>query len=325
MRALVNCLECTAVSARDETGATPQPGVALSFAFILFPDFTLILLGTLLYRFVRFGDGFWSGLEMLVYFVLFPSLLFLSTATAKFDLGATATFVALGCSVTVLGFGLGSLARLVDRGDRASFASGVQTAFRFNSYLALAIAGRVGGSPGIALMALLLGTNVPISNAAAVFALARHGGLDVWGAMLRNPLIIATMAGLACNVLGIAVPEFVNSTLSRLGAASIALGLIAVGAGLRGSSTRTPRPLVAWWLAVKLIALPAFALVASRLLKLEDSQRVTLVMFAALPTASSAYILAIRMGGDGPLVAFLISAGTLVSIATLPIWLVLAR
>jgi hypothetical protein len=42
-----------------------------------------------------------------------------------------------------------------------------------------------------------------------------------------------------------------------------------------------------------------------------------------LPTASSAYVLAVRMGGNGPLVAFLISAGTLISMGTLPIWLAL--
>jgi predicted permease len=298
----------------------------VSFALILLPDFALIFLGALLYRGVRFGEGFWGGLEKLVYFVLFPSLLFISTATAKFDLRATTLFVIAGCALTVAGFALGSAARVFARGsDHASFASGVQTAFRFNSYLALAIAGRLAGSEGIALMALLLGTNVPISNAAAVYALARHGGMSLWSAMVRNPLIIATLGGLLCNVTGLPIPEFVNATLSRLGAASIALGLIAVGAGLRLDGGRMPWPLVSWWLAVKLLALPALALLFAPLLNLTDLQRTMLVVFAALPTASSAYILATRMGGNGPLVAYLISAGTVLSIFTMPLWLFLAR
>jgi malonate transporter len=42
-----------------------------------------------------------------------------------------------------------------------------------------------------------------------------------------------------------------------------------------------------------------------------------------LPTASSAYVLAARMGGDGPFVAWLVSAGTVVSAVTLPLWLLL--
>jgi malonate transporter len=48
-------------------------------------------------------------------------------------------------------------------------------------------------------------------------------------------------------------------------------------------------------------------------------------MFSALPTAPSAYVLATRMGGNGPFVAFLVSAGTLLSALTLPLWLGLVR
>ena len=47
------------------------------------------------------------------------------------------------------------------------------------------------------------------------------------------------------------------------------------------------------------------------------------MLFGALPTASSAYILAMRMGGDGPGVAWLISASTLAAMVTLPLWLTL--
>ncbi len=297
----------------------------MSFALVLLPDFTLILIGAVLRRWVRFDEGFWAGLEKLVYFVLFPALLFHSTATARFDRTQTGAFVAAGCSITLLGFVLGYAARLVYRDGDATFASGVQTAFRFNSYLALAVAGRIGGNSGIALMALLLGTNVPLSNVLAVYSLARHGRIGLWGAMLRNPLILATLGGLVCNAAGITLPEFIDATLMRLGAASIALGLIAVGAGLRAEGANAPKPLIAWWLLVKLALLPGLGLMLAAKIGFEDLARETLVVFAALPTASSAYILATRMGGNGPLVAFLISAGTLVSVLTLPFWLWLSR
>ena len=48
-----------------------------------------------------------------------------------------------------------------------------------------------------------------------------------------------------------------------------------------------------------------------------------LLLFAALPTASAAYVLAMRMGGDGRMVAVLISLGTLFSALTIPGWLLL--
>jgi malonate transporter len=47
-------------------------------------------------------------------------------------------------------------------------------------------------------------------------------------------------------------------------------------------------------------------------------------MYCALPTASSCYVLAARMGGNGPFVAFLVSASTVISAFTLPLWLSLA-
>jgi predicted permease len=44
-------------------------------------------------------------------------------------------------------------------------------------------------------------------------------------------------------------------------------------------------------------------------------------MFAAMPTAPAAYVLANRMGGDGRFVAFLITVSTLGSVLALPVWL----
>ena len=297
----------------------------MSIAFLLFPDFSLIALGVVLYRFGGFSESFWSGVERLVYFVLFPSLLFLSTATTHFGSSGTWWFIATGCALTLSGVALSFAIKPFFSGHSSLFASGAQTAFRFNSYIALAIAGRLAGNDGVALMALLLGTNVPISNAAAVWALARHGQVGIVGAMLRNPLILATVGGLAFNATGFHLPEYLSLTLGRLGNASIALGLIAVGAGLRLSATAAPRTLLAAWLAIKLMVLPAFALFLALHFQLTTLQREIVVMFGALPSASSAYILATRMGGIGSLVAFLISASTVISIFTLPLWLLLAH
>ena len=110
-----------------------------------------------------------------------------------------------------------------------------------------------------------------------------------------------------------------------MGSASIALGLIMVGAGLKLSALSQARGISTYFIAVKLLALPAIALSLGRWFELPPLQLQIAVMFCALPTASSAYVLAARMGGNAPLVAFLISAGTLLSIVTLPVWLMLAH
>ena len=52
-------------------------------------------------------------------------------------------------------------------------------------------------------------------------------------------------------------------------------------------------------------------------------QLTVLVAFAAMPTASSAYVLAVRMGGDGAFVAGLVTVSTLLGMFALPLWIAL--
>ncbi|HBD38721.1 MAG TPA: permease, partial [Cupriavidus sp.] len=113
----------------------------------------------------------------------------------------------------------------------------------------------------------------------------------------------------------------VAMTLNRLGSASTALGLMTVGAGLQMSgATGTAGPM-AWWSGVKLLAMPCFAWLVGKYLPLTPLQYQIVVVYASLPTASSSYILAVRMGGNGPMVAATISAMTVVAIVTTPVWL----
>jgi predicted permease len=110
-----------------------------------------------------------------------------------------------------------------------------------------------------------------------------------------------------------------------MGQAAVALGLLSVGAGLNVTGVAGSRCLVAVVTAIKVLLVPACALWFGTLLGLQADMLATVVLFAALPTASSAYILAIQMGGNGPLVAAAITVSTLSTMITLPVWLSLVR
>ena len=290
---------------------------------ILVPDFTLILIGFVLMRTTDWGQSFWSSLEKLVYFILFPALLFVSTARTPLDFHATGKLLQVALLAVSCGIALGWLAKPLFRPGPMIFESGVQTAFRFNSYIALAVAFRLAGEAGTSLMALIIGFAVPVCNMAAVHALAHRNQGTLLKELAKNPLLIATASGTLFNLAGGSLPEVVAVTLARMGSASIALGLLMVGAGLKLTGLAEARGISAYFVFVKLIALPAIALGLGRWMALPPLQLQIAVMFCALPTASSAYVLATRMGGNGTLVAFLISVGTLLSIATLPLWLLL--
>lgn len=298
----------------------------MTTALALLPDFLLILLGYALRRWLHLGDHFWAGLEKLIYFVLFPALLFNSLARARLDWATAMPLLADGLLIMLTGMLLGSLARWLFPITPISFASQFQCAFRYNTYIGLAVAAKLHGTAGIAAMGLLAGAMVPPANVAAVGMLARHGETSVWRELAKNPLVLATLAGLLWNMAGLSLPAPAGQFLGRLAEAAIALGLLAVGAALKLRGKPGGGYVAgAWFLAVKLLALPLAALGFGRLLGITGMYADIALAFAALPTASSAYILAQRMGGDGPSVAWLISAGTLAAMVTLPFWLAFGR
>lgn len=255
----------------------------------------------------------------MVYFILFPALLINAIVKTRLDLTAALPLLATAFAAMAGGMALGLLPKFVVRLPPMTFASVFQCSYRFNSYIALAIAGMLYG-PGIATMGLIVGAAVPLANLVSVWMLARHGEVGLWREVARNPLIWGTIAGFLLNLAGLIPPAPVQAFLSRLADASIALGLITVGAALRLEGTPGLRGLSIWLVVVKLLALPLIAVVVGRWFGLEGLNFQVVVLFAALPTASSAYILAMRMGGDGRSVAWLISATTLGSMLTLPLW-----
>jgi predicted permease len=144
-------------------------------ALLILPNFVLIVIGLVLARRFDFGRDFWAGLEKLVYYVLFPALLFRSLALAKIDFAATAWPIAASLAFTLAGFGLSLLAGPLFRLDRKLLAAASQCGYRFNTYVGLAIAGSVFGTQGVALAAILLGVMIPLANVLAVAMLAAHG------------------------------------------------------------------------------------------------------------------------------------------------------
>lgn len=292
----------------------------MSTALLLLPDFALILLGALLRRHMHLGDHFWAGLEKLVYFILFPALLLNAVMKTPINLAAAAPLLLTALSAMAVGMLLTLPIRSWFALKPLVFASIFQCAFRFNSYIALAVVGMLYGTPGIAAMGLVLGVAVPLANVVAIGMLARHGESKVWRELAQNPLIWATLAGFLLNLAGVVPPQPVQLFLSRLADASIALGLLAVGAALRLDSQADVRGASLYVLLVKLLALPLAAVLIGRALGLSGLYYQVAVLFAALPTASSAYILTMRLGGDGRSVAWLISASTLGAMLSLSLW-----
>jgi malonate transporter and related proteins len=293
----------------------------MNAALLILPNFVLILVGLVLARRFDYGRDFWSGLEKLVYYVLFPALLFRSLAVARIDLAQSGWLAASACAFTLAGFALSMLARPIFGLDARFAAAASQCGYRFNTYIGLAIAGSLYGTQGVALAALLLGVMIPLANFCAVGVLARHGERGFVAELVRHPLVVSSLLGFAWNAARLPLPGFADQTLALLGEAALPAGLLAVGAAMRLEKGRGAVGAHAWWLAVKLLAVPAIALALARLVGANGGDERVLLLCAALPTATNAYILAVRMTGDGRAVATQVTAGTVISMVTIPAWL----
>lgn len=294
----------------------------MNFAQLLFPDFSLILCGYLVCRFTKLNRPVWEQVESLVYYFLFPVLLFQSIVKNPLDLGAASALVGAAVSLALcaiaLTYSLPHWPWLGRRIDVRLHAASAQVGFRFNSFILLALADRVAGPQALLMVAVIIGCCVPLFNVGAVWPMARHANKGFARELLRNPLIIATASGLIANLLGFSLPDWLAPTVNRIGQASLALGLMAAGAGMQFGSMASAKTLAVAVLAVKHLAMPLMAFGLARLFRLDATQTAVLLTFSAVPTASSCYVLAARMGYNGPYVAGLVTLSTLLGMLSLP-------
>jgi predicted permease len=294
----------------------------LYYAQLLIPDFALILCGYLICRFTALDRTVWSQIEKLVFYFLFPVLLFSSIVKSPIHLGEVSNFISAGlltgvCTVG-LAYALPFLPGFKNHFSSRDHAASAQIAFRFNSFIGLALAERLAGAEGLLLISVLIGICVPLFNMAAVWPMARHGKTGFMGELLRNPFIIATVSGLVCNLLGFRFPDWIAPTVNRIGGASIPLGLMAAGAGMQFATLAKAKTLAVSVLGIRHVIAPVIAFGLALFFRLSPAQATVLLMFSALPTAPTAYVLAARMGFDGGYVAGLVTLSTLFGVLSLP-------
>lgn len=300
-------------------------------ASALGPLFALILLGAAL-GWARFpGGDFWPLLERFIYYLLFPAMLVATLASAD-----VSQVPVLRLAICLLG-GMGLLALglwLARRHLQLSapvFTSAFQGVVRFNTYVGVAGAAALHGVSGTTVAAVAVALMVPTANILCVLAFIASGTLGSASlgasamALARNPLILACVIGIALNLSGIGLPGWSGEAIGLLGDAALPLGLVAVGVALR------PQALwhggKAFWVSsiLKLIVTPLVVGGLAWICGLEGVDRDVVLLFAALPTATSAYILARQLGGDAELMAAIITGQTLLAMLTLPLLLQLVN
>lgn len=185
------------------------------------------------------------------------------------------------------------------------------------------------GDAGAFPLFMLLAVHLPLMMGCATFLIESDGrqsfarrlkGLGL--VLLRNPIFLALMAGLALKGFGLTPGGIAKSLIDAIAATASTCALIALGAGLvryrvlhdlPGALVVTGlklvlHPLAVWVLAFHVFSMPpAYAGVAT--------------LFAAMPVGINSYLLAARYKAETGLIAAAVMLSTLLAAATTVAWL----
>lgn len=301
--------------------------------YALIPVFLVIALGAYVKRIGFPGEEFWVPLDRVTYFILFPALLVHSLVSADFsNIPVPNMAAALFAGLFTMSLILIALRPVISGPMGQSgpaFTSIFQGATRWNSFVGLAASFALFGTEGLALAAVGIGVLVPTVNVLCVFILMRYAGDDpasfrlLGKLLIRNPLVIACAVGTFLNASGIGLWAPLLSGVDILGRAALALGLLAVGAGLDLSQLSAQRVPIAFTTTLRLIAMPLLMAGWCWVFGMDGVARMVAILCGAVPGATASYVLARQLGGDAPLMASLITASTLAAMVTMPamIWL----
>jgi predicted permease len=291
----------------------------------LLPIFAIIILGCLIKVLNIVSSRAWEGMENLVYWILLPSLLIVKLGNVElkeFDFLPMATALSLATIMTVI---ILIFLKVGFKIKQNSYTSVLQGGVRQNSYIGLADAGPLYGIGGEALAAIGILAVIPLVNIISVLALMKiknTKGLNVIVAvkqLIKNPIIVACTLGMFANASGLGVPLFINETLELASRGALPLGLLAVGAGLSfGGLIRNPLLLLGSNF-LKLILMPVLTAWLCWCFDVDPVASGVAILFAALPTSASSYIMSRQFGGNHELMAAILTSQVIMAIATIPL------
>ncbi len=294
--------------------------MAVTFSALL-PIFALIAFGFFLKKIQFVTLEFWKGADRLTYFILMPSLLIYKLSSAQIaDLKSQDFLLSGFLAITCVWIALLVVHRFF---EKRAFTSVVQGALRYNTYVFLALIDGIYGDSGLILGVIFITFMIPFLNVVSILTFAIFANssklsiASVAMPILKNPLIIACIIGGAIGYFEISLFIALEHTLKVVSATALPLGLLSVGAALEITDLGSRKKEIILTSAIKLLLMPLVLCIIGKLLGLDPLMLSVVVLFGAMPTAPTSYILARQLGGDERLMSSLITAQTLASLLTL--------
>jgi malonate transporter and related proteins len=293
----------------------------------IIPIFLLIATGYAIKNYFYKSEDFWRTAEGLTYYLFFPSLLILKVSEADFNSSQVFWPLVAVIVATALVAALTFLVKAMMSPENSIFTSIFQGSTRYNSYVFIGLSSALFGASAIAITGIFIAYMIVITNVMSVIVMNQYGqrtensvvGANVGSkgfrtvllSLAKNPLIVSAIAGLTLNYFKIGIAGVTYEFMHSLGAIASPLSLLSVGAGLMLQIGRERVFATAYSSLLKLIAMPLITILLLRYFNATGVSANIAVLYASVPTAGNAYILARQMGGDATSIASIITATTL--------------
>ncbi len=267
----------------------------------------------------------------MVFYTLLPLMLFYNIYSSNLRGGAGLQSLALALSVLLVLFLLtwAFIKRVEPMNSRRGVM--IQASFRSNFLLlGMPLIQELCPGADLAVVSIMLAIVVPCYNALAVVTLEtfsrKHINIrHILLGIAKNPLIVASVAGLLANLSGLRLPDCLENPISQLGASASPVALLLLGAQFEFQDVRLHRRNLAICTALRLLVYPGAALSLAALSGLRGPEFAALISMFATPTAVSSFSMAAQMGGDPELAASAVTVTTMLSAATMFFWIFLFK
>jgi len=277
----------------------------LSVFFQTLPFFLIIGLGYGAGRSGFFPEAATAWLTRFIFYFALSAMLFRFSANLTLAEVFDGVFVLAYLSATGFVYAIATLVALIRRISLPEMAIEAQCAVIGNvGFLGVPMLAMLLGEAAVGPVMLVLAVDLIVFGSLVVILItgARDGRMSlgifrsVAAGLLKNPMIVSIVLGLAWSGLRLPIPEPMNEFLRILGNAATPGALFAIGASLASKSAE--RPTVAGWLSLcKLVLHPgAVSIAVLVLFPVDPYAGAVMIAAASLPVAGNVFILAQHYG-----------------------------
>lgn len=293
---------------------------------VVAPLLILMLLGAMLLRIHILDEPTVKKMNAAVFKVFLPALIFNNVYNSSVNDVKNIGTALYTAAVIMSAFALAMLFVCLVEKDNSKRGVMVQGMCRCNFVIfGVPLCVSICGEDILGKVSVAVAIVIPVINILSVIVLEFfRGGRPSLKKMLKgiitNPLIIASLLGIAVLLSGIKLPKIISNSVNDVAKIATPLALVLLGASVNLSTVKGNLKQLILVISGKLIIIPLVGILIAALMGMRGGDIALLIAALASPTAVSSYPMALQMEGDGDLAAQIVAFGTAFCSITVFLW-----